>query len=100
MNQPGRKYARFAVPHSFPPEMHFGEAIIRVIGALARIFLGSIVFAVCGAYIWYSWVAIHNVFLRLAAVTALSLIFFAAFGAVMFAIHMGVESVVRRMQGN
>lgn len=98
MSQPERQHARLALPHSFQPEMRFGEAVIRVIGALARIVLGSIVFAVCGAYIWYSGATIRNLFLRLAVMAGLSLIFFVVFGALMLAIHIAVEWTVRRAQ--
>lgn len=97
MEQSERKYGRFALPHTFQPEVRFREAVILVMGAITRIFVGSIIFAVCGAYIWYSWATIRNLPLRILAVLGLSIVFLASFGAAMFAIHLAVTAILRRM---
>jgi hypothetical protein len=90
---PGRSsYERFAIPYSFKPQLSVAEAAISAAGALLRIFLGSILFAVWGAYTLFAWSSIHNVLLRGGAVLALLLLFAAALAVLMLA----VSALVRR----
>ena len=57
-------YERFAIPYSFNPRLSLAEAVIAAGGALLRILLGSILFAVWGTYTFLALSAIKNVFLR------------------------------------
>jgi hypothetical protein len=43
---------KFAVPHQFAPSLSLYGAFIAVMGALARIFLGSLAGALWGVQIW------------------------------------------------
>ncbi len=82
---------RFAVPHSFGPDLSLPEAMIRVAAALARILLGSSLFAVWGVFSARAWAAIPSDFWRAAAALPLVLLFLIPFTALM----AGISSLVR-----
>jgi ABC-type glycerol-3-phosphate transport system permease component len=71
-------YERFAIPFSFKPRLSFGEALIASAVAFVRIFVGSILFAFWGAYTLVAWSHIGNIFLRVATLCALLLLFAAS----------------------
>lgn len=98
MEPSARHRGAYALPHTYQPNVSFLEAVVRVCGALARIFLGSAVFAICGAFAWQSWATIHNWALKLLALTAIGIVFAIAFAALMLAINTAVERVVRRVR--
>ena len=62
---------RFAVPHSFAPDLSFPEAMVRVAAALARILLGSTLFAFWGVFSARAWAAIPGHFWQAAAILPL-----------------------------
>lgn len=95
MGQSYRQRGGYALPFSYPPTLAWWEALLRVFGALARILLGSILFAVCGAYAWHDWETIHNPWVRWAALTGIFLIFAACFATVLYVIHVVIEAAAR-----
>jgi len=82
---------RFAIPHDFPPNLTLPEALIRVAGALARILLGSMLFAVWGVYSLRAWDAIPSHFWRAAIILPLALLFLLPFTGLM----AGISAMVR-----
>jgi hypothetical protein len=84
---------RFGIPHSFPPNLSVGEAAVAACGALARILLGSILFAVWGAYSIRSFDMISNHFWRIVVLIPLLFLFAVAFGAMM----MAISAIVRKL---
>lgn len=92
-----RTLDRFRTPRTFNPTLTFPEACVAVAGALVRIFLGSILFAVCGAYIWNAWATIHNPVWRTIVVVLLSVAFVVSFGALMIGIQVAVSGLMRRV---
>ena len=51
---------RFAVPHQFQPRLSFYGAVVAILGALARILLGSLVGALWGVQIWLAFASTHS----------------------------------------
>ena len=84
-------YERFAIPYTFKPQLSFAEALVAVAGALLRIFLGSLVFAIWGTYSLQAWAAITSNVWRVAAVLPLLLLFLLPMAAVM----IGISALVR-----
>lgn len=84
-------YERFAIPHTFKPQLSFAEALVAAAGAFLRIFLGSLVFAFWGAYSLAAWTAIRSSFWRVAAVLLLFLLFLLSFASLMIAIAVLVR---------
>jgi hypothetical protein len=84
---------RFAIPHDFPPNLSLPEALIRVAAAMARILLGSLLFAVWGVWSVRTWDAIPGHFLRGAAILPLVLLFLIPFTAIMAGISALVKAV-------
>jgi hypothetical protein len=80
------EFERFALPHDFKPRLSFGEAVIAVASTLTRIFLGSLLFAVCGTYSFLTWRTIHSLSLRVMILLSLLLLFFLFFALLMIAI--------------
>ncbi|HLH44833.1 MAG TPA: hypothetical protein VKV74_17730 [Bryobacteraceae bacterium] len=68
-------YKRFAIPYSFKPEMSVVGATIAAATAFLRIFLGSLLFSVCGVFTVVAWNSIRNIFLRIGLVAGMSLLF-------------------------
>jgi|ERR1035438_2229139 hypothetical protein len=84
---------RFAIPHDFPPNLSVREAVIRVAAALARILLGSLLFALWGVFSARTWSAIPSHFWKAAAILPLVLLFLAPFTALMAGISVMVRAV-------
>jgi hypothetical protein len=82
---------RFAIPHDFPPNLSVREAVIRVAAALARILLGSLLFALWGVFSVRTWDVIPSHFWRAAAILPLVLLFLLPFTALM----AGISAMVR-----
>jgi hypothetical protein len=82
---------RFAIPHTFPPELTITQALVRVGGALMRICLGSLLFALWGVGSLMVWSAVANPFLRVLALLPLLAVFLATATGVM----LGVTAVVK-----
>jgi hypothetical protein len=93
-----RTLDRFRLPHSFHPALTLPEACVAVIGALARIFLGSLLFSVCGALAWHSWATIPEMWLRLTAVLLVALTFLASLAALMIGIKAAVDGMLTRVR--
>jgi hypothetical protein len=87
---------RFAIPHDFPPNLTLNQALVRVGGALVRICLGSLLFALWGVGSGLTWNAIANPFLRVLALLPLLALFLVAIVAVM----LGVTAAVKRLSPN
>jgi hypothetical protein len=84
---PGRSvFARFAVPYSFNPDLRPREALFAVVGCLARIFGGVLLFAAWGGLSALALSAIGNRFWCAVAVLPLILLFLAALAFLMFTI--------------
>ena len=79
-------YERFAIPHTFKPQLSIAEALISVAGAFLRILLGSILFGFSGAYTILAWNSIRNLFWRVLAVLFLVSVFLISFTFLMLAI--------------
>jgi|HubBroStandDraft_6_1064221.scaffolds.fasta_scaffold763859_2 hypothetical protein len=83
----------FAIPHDFPPDLTLKEALVRVGGALVRILVGSLLFALWGVASALAWNTIPNPFLRVLALLPLLAVFLVAMTAVM----LGVTAVVKKI---
>ncbi|MGD0617364.1 MAG: hypothetical protein ABSB67_06860 [Bryobacteraceae bacterium] len=68
-------YSRLTIPHSFKPQLSVVEAFVAAATAFLRIFLGCLLFAVWGTYTLAAWSTIQNLFLRVAAVFVMFLLF-------------------------
>jgi hypothetical protein len=86
-------YERFAIPYSFTPRLSLVEAMIAAGGALVRILLGSILFAVWGTYSFLAFNAIKNVFWRGFVMLAL----LALFALLLALVMLSITSLVRRV---
>lgn len=84
---------RFAVPHSFPPDLTISQALVAVGGALVRICLGSLLFALWGVSSALTWSAIPNPLLRAAALAPILLLFLLT----LLALLAGVTAVVKKL---
>jgi hypothetical protein len=92
--QPARStYERFAIPYSFKPQLSLVEAMIAAGGALLRILLGSILFAVWGTYSFLAFNAIKNAFWRGLMLLA-SIVSFAILLALLM---LSITALVRRV---
>ena len=80
------QYERLAIPHSFKPRLSVAEAAVAAGGAVLRIFLGSLLFAVWGTYSLIAWGAVQNVFLRSVMALFLLALFVVLLAALMLAI--------------
>ena len=93
-----RTLDRFRTPRTFNPNMTFLEACVAVSGALARIFLGSLLFGVCGALAWFSWANISISWMRFSAVLLLTVMFLVSFTALMIGIQVAVDGMMMRVR--
>jgi hypothetical protein len=91
---------RFAIPHDFPPNLTLPEALIRVAGALARILLGSTLFAFWGLFSARAWNAIASPFWHAAAILPLALLFLLPLTGLMLAISAMVRAVSPKSHRN
>jgi hypothetical protein len=87
-------FSRFAVPHTFGPDLSLSEALVAVAGTLARIFGFCALFAVWGGASFFAWSAIGSRFWRLAAEPPLFLFFLAALAGLMLAVSAVERSVL------
>ena len=95
LDEPGRRSLaeRFAIPHAFPPDLSLPEVLIRVIAALARILLGSTLFALWGVSSARVWNAIPGQFWRAAAILPLALLLIVPLTALMAGISAAVKAL-------
>jgi hypothetical protein len=84
---------RFAIPHAFTPNLSVSEAIVAALGAMTRIVLGSLLFAIWGVYSIRSFESIENHFWRAAVVAPLVLTFAVLFAALM----IGISAVLKKV---
>jgi hypothetical protein len=82
------EFERFAIPHTFAPRLSLLDAVVFSLTALARIFLGSLLFALWGVCALTAWTAIHNPLLRVLAVTPLVLAFLLTLALTMIGITL------------
>jgi hypothetical protein len=90
------EYERFAIPFTFKPQLSFVEAVIEAAGAFLRVFLGSVLFAVWGAYSLVVWTTVRSLFWRVSMLFPLFLAFVLAFALLMLAIAALVRAVLPR----
>jgi hypothetical protein len=89
---PGRSsYERFAIPYTFKPRLSVRQAVIAAGGALLRIVLGSLLFAIWGTYSFLTWSTVPNLFLRF----TLLLVMLALFAFLMALLLVGVSALLR-----
>jgi hypothetical protein len=86
----------FAVPHSFNPNLTLVEALVAVAIAFSRIFLGSLLFAVCGVGGWLTYAAIGNPWLRGLALLPIVLLFLATLALLMIGISSLANRILRK----
>jgi len=91
------KYERLAIPFTFKPQLSFAEALVATAGAMLRIVLGSLLFAVWGTYSLVAWAAIRNPLWRIGVQLPLFLMFVLSFFLLMFAIAALVRTISRRL---
>lgn len=84
----------FAVPHMFQPKLSVAGAAAAVLAALARMFLGSLLFAVWGTYTYLAWQAIRPPVGRAALAVASLAGFLAAFAVLMIAINISLKKIL------
>jgi hypothetical protein len=87
------EYERLALPYVFRPQMSAVEALVGVATAFTRIFWGSLLFAVWGAYTLIAWRSIRNHFWRTAAMLSLVVLFVFLFGLLM----LGISALARKL---
>ena len=90
------RHDRFAIPFTFKPRLSLAEALIATVAAVARIFLGSLVFAVWGAYSLVAWMTIRNLLWRVGAVSSLFLAFLVSCALLMAGISAFVRAISPR----
>jgi hypothetical protein len=78
-------FEQFAVPFMFQPALTPAQAAVAALRTLLRIFLGSLLFGVWGAYAMLAWTSIHNPFLRVAAMIPMIALFLVLLGGVLIA---------------
>ncbi len=78
-----KRTERFAIPHAFPPALSLPQAAVAALRTLLRIFLGSMLFGVWGAYALLLWTKIPNPFLRIAAMIPMIALFLVLLGGLL-----------------
>ena len=91
-------YERFAIPFTFKPRLSLAEALVAVFGALLRIFLGCLLFAVWGSYTLFAWSTIPNLLLRVAVVVPMFLLFLFAMALLLLTIAVMMRAMTSRPQ--
>jgi hypothetical protein len=79
-------YERVRIPHAFKPRLSLFEAAIAVFGALIRILLGSLLFAVWGTWSLKIWTSVPQISLRVIILLPMLVLFLVVFALVMIAI--------------
>ena len=107
LSAPARRFAaecsRFSVgetlglPYTFNPGLSLGEAILAVIVAFTRIFLGSVLFSLWGVAAWMIYAAIGNPILGVLAVLPIIALFAISMAALMLAISNLVDWIHRKL---
>jgi len=87
---------RFPIPFTFTPRLSLAEALIATVAAVARILLGSFLFAVWGTCSLIAWTTIRSLPWRVGAVSSLFLAFLLSCAAVMSAISAFVTTISPR----
>ena len=85
-----------AIPHTFNPSLTFAGALIAVVSALTRIFLGCMLLAMWGVGTLTAWSRIHNHFFAGLAMIPLILLLLALFASLMIAISTVVTWISPR----
>lgn len=83
----------FAVPHDFPPDLTVSQALVRVAAALARIVLGSTLFAFWAVFSARVWNAITSPFWHAVVLLPLLALFAAPFAGLM----VGMSALVQKV---
>jgi hypothetical protein len=86
---------QFAVPYMFAPRLSLAGAAFAVLGAVARMFLGSALFAVWGAYSFHAWQSMNHALPRVLLAAASLGGFLAAFASLMIAISLFLRKLQR-----
>ncbi len=81
----GAVHERLAIPFQFHPQLSVSDAAAFALRALVRIFLGSLLFGVWGAYSLLVWTSVHNPYLRGAAMIPMFAVFLALLAGMMIA---------------
>jgi hypothetical protein len=71
------RHERLPIPYLFQPALSLSEAVVATLRTGLRIFLGSVLFGVWGAYALLLWTSIANPFLRVAAMIPMVAVFLA-----------------------
>src|ERR1700721_1580650 len=79
-------HERFAIPYVFSPNLSLGEAAAAALGALARILLGSLLFAFWGVSSAMVWNSMDNHFWRAVIAVPLGLLLLVSMGGLMLGI--------------
>ncbi|MGD1093565.1 MAG: hypothetical protein ABSB35_16450 [Bryobacteraceae bacterium] len=77
---------RLAVPYVFSPNLSLGEAAAAALGAFARIFLGSLLFALWGVSSVMIWNSMDSHFWRAVITVPLVLVLLVSLGGLMLGI--------------
>jgi hypothetical protein len=82
---PGEKspYETFAIPYLFQPALKPSQAAVAALRSFLRIFLGSLLFGVWGAYALLLWTSIPNPVLRVAAMIPMVALFLVLLGGLL-----------------
>jgi hypothetical protein len=87
------KYERLAIPYSFKPALSVGDAVLAAFAAFLRIFLGSLLFAFCGAYTLSVWSAPYSLFWRLTVALGMGALFLGSFALILWAIGAALNKL-------
>jgi hypothetical protein len=90
-------YERVSLPYTFKPRLSLPEAMVAVFGALARIVLGCLLFAVWGSYTYFFWSTIPNYLWRLAVLLPLFAAFLLSLTVLLVLIAAGVRAISMRL---
>jgi hypothetical protein len=92
-------YERFAIPYTFKPRLSVAEALIAATTAFLRIFCGSVLFGVWGAYTMLLLGRIRHMLWRVVVFLPLLAIFALAFVALMVSISWTMHRIARWRPG-
>jgi hypothetical protein len=92
------EHERLAIPFTFKPQLSFSEALVATAGALLRILLGSLLFAIWGTYSLVAWGAIRNPFWRIGVQLPLFLLFLLSLSLLMLAIAALVRTISLKLR--
>jgi len=78
-------FERFAIPFLFQPALTPAQATVAALRTLLRIFLGSLLFGVWGAYALLLWTSVPTPLLRVAAMIPMIALFLVLLSGVLIA---------------